>query len=351
MRLLRASGLSHIYLDKTETSGFTDIAAGTLVRALGHGLKCAYIDCSSQKNSFVSLLENLSLSTAFVKSFSSLSLDSFTLKNDKTLTKGMIPLVEYHLVPIDIFWNSLQSYDFVCFDNLNFESFDSVKLLSFLRSRHIETEILCVTREKNLYEKIESEFDLSYEINKNKSTFGTLKGSLLVEGLGGGTSRIGFGVAIRSYIAKKNVRILYFDKGDKEYGEMKFFMALKKGGISTKLYGSFDFTSTGIPRYNTKEIREGVEKSDEKEVIEGLKLFQTGLRKEGVFIVDNLDSIMSGLLTNSSQVLEYLSKNISNLIMVGKNFPKEISECFVEKWSLKEIKKKDNGAKRKGIDF
>ena len=45
MTKTRTIGLNHIYLD-TNIENYSNIAVGYILRALGHGLKVAYIDFS-----------------------------------------------------------------------------------------------------------------------------------------------------------------------------------------------------------------------------------------------------------------------------------------------------------------
>ena len=95
---LRTYGLNHIYFDEN-IEDFSNVAVGLIIRALGHGLKIAYIDCSNTASKFTNFLENLSLSNSFIKKFDRFLIDIYRFKSDKIMSKTILPLVEFTNIP------------------------------------------------------------------------------------------------------------------------------------------------------------------------------------------------------------------------------------------------------------
>jgi len=354
MTNIRTLGLNHIYFDD-QIEGYSNIAVGYILRALGHGLKIAYIDCNNSSSKFSNFIENLSLNYSFTKNFPKLSMDIFTFKPKDIVCRTLIPQVEFYNITKNMFWQNLSEYDLILFDNSNFDKISKYKIINLLKSKESNTEIVYIMDNLKDYKEIKSYFDfnceLTYKKNTNKSP--NLKSILNITGDGRGKSFFGFGYLIRSFIQKKDVKLVYFDKEDNLYGEQKFFSALKKWSKEYDYYGNFDYVSTGKKRFNGATYRKKNKESDIQEAKEGLMLLKTSLLKQTPVIADELNSCINSKLLTTKEVLEVLEKVTHELIITGIKSPKkfqEISSLILRMKSTKDYLKQNKGF-RKGIDF
>lgn len=352
MNLRRAQGLTHLYLDKRDTS-FSDIAAGYLIRAAGHGLKIAYVDIQKKGGKIINFLENLSLSHKFVKSFERLHIETFTVESKDKISKGIIPLVEFQTISNDIFWQSLKNFDLIIFEGITFKSIDKFKILSFLRSKNPETEAVFICSRDDEFDELKVEVDSAQSIIEKK-TNSLVKNKHIISylGEGRGKSVLSFGYLIRKFIEKHEVKLVYFDKGDMFYGEMKFFTSLKTWKKTSSLYGSFDFVNTGIPRFDGPSARTSQTPLDKQEAKEALMLLKTALKKQTPVVADHLTSAIKDGLLDLKEVVSLLETVDNELIITGSEIPKEIKNLSTSILEVKAVKKlKMDLGRKKGIDF
>lgn len=352
----RVVGLNHIYFD-SDIEGFSNVATGLVVRALGSGLRVAYVDCSGGNAvRFSNFLENLCLSYSFVKMFPKFSMDIFSYTALDKVSRTLIPHVEFVNIDKEMFWKSLVDYDLIVFDSVNFDVISKFKIMNFLSSNDIYTETAFVFDKKKDFDEISPQFDLISEFNYEKKASGGLsnvKSILNVTGSGHGKSVYGFGFVIRSFILKKDVKLIYFDKGGDLYGEQRFFFALKKWAFENDLYGKFDFVSSGVSRFDKGGYREGITDKDISEAREGLMLLKTSLLKQTPVIADELNTMVSLGVLNIDEIMDVLSNVNHELVITGESSPKEIldiSSVVVDVVSKKDYLVSGKGY-RKGIDF
>lgn len=352
MASMRVEGLNSIYLDE-ELESFSSIAAGHIIRALGHGLKVAYVDSSKKSSKLINFFENLSLSSSFVKSFDRIYIETYTFRDENKIAKGIIPSVEFFSIDKQLFWKSLEKVDVVIFDNLNLEMVPFFSLSNFLRNRNPETEVISFVNNKKDYDKLKEEFNYGYIVEKNKErSLVQNKNVIALTGEGKGKSLLSFGHLIREFINKNDVKLVYFDKGDQFYGEMKFFNSLKEWKKTHKNYGTFDYVATGIPRRGREGIRTNNTPADIKEAQEGLMLLQTALKKQTPVVADELSETIEKKLLSIDEVVEVLENVRNELIITGEHIQKEIKSLCHQIITLHIDKKpkKEKGLK-KGIDF
>ncbi|NQZ84534.1 MAG: cob(I)yrinic acid a,c-diamide adenosyltransferase [Nanoarchaeales archaeon] len=352
----RTLGLNHIYLD-TKIEDYSNIALGYIIRAIGHGLKIAYVDCADTSSKFSNFIENLSLSYSFTKNFPRLNMDLFTFKKNEIISRTLIPDVEFANLTQEMFWNQLpkHKYDLIIFDNANFEKISKFKMINTLNSKSSNTEIVVLMDKKEDYAEIKSYFDLNCELSfkENNKGLSNVKSILNITGQGRGKSFFSYGYLLRSYVNKKAVKLIYFDKEDNLYGEQFFFKALKRWARENDMYGSFDYVATGKNKFNGATYRQENDEEDIKEAKEGLMLLKTSLLKDTPVIADELNSAIENGLLSESEVLKVLENVHHELIITGNKSPssiKKISSLILTIKSSKDYLKKNKGF-RKGIDY
>lgn len=348
----RTKGLTHAYLDK-EIDSFSNLAVGLLIRAIGHNLRVAYIDTQGKATKFNNFLENLSLSYSFTKKFRRLSIDLYTFKAENKIQKSLIPQVEFYTIDEKMFYKGLTGYDLIIFDNIKENKVDKFKILNLINNKESETELVFIFSDEKEFNEIKDNADLiSIYDYKKQQLFGS-KGILNLTGDGKGKSTYGFGYLIRSFINKKDVKLIYFDKGGDFYGEKHFFDALKKWSKENNMYGVFDYVSTGLTRFTGEKFRFENTPLDIKEAKEGLMLLKTSLKWQTPVIAEELNTtIKTGLLT-LEEVLPILQNATNEMVITGRYSPKELQDISTTIVNVKEIKhySKSGQGVRKGIDF
>ena len=354
MSAIRTIGLSHCYFD-SRIEGFSNVAVGLLIRAIGHGLKVAYVDVGGKGTKFTNFIENLSLSYSFVKRFDRLRIDLYTFKVNDKVSKTLIPLVEFYTINSEMFWKGLNEYDLVIFDNIEKDSLSKFKIISFIENKAIDVESVFVFSDEKSFNDVKDNFNLVSIYNYNDASKGLiLKQNIInITGDGKGKSTYGFGHLIRSFISKKDVKLVYFDKGGDFYGEMKFFEALKRWAVENNLYGKFDFVATGLRRFDGQKFRFDNTEGDIREAKEGLMLFKTALKKQTPVIAEELNTTVKTGLLNVEDIVAVLKEAQREVIITGRYSPKEIidiSAVVVEVEEIKHYAKNGHGVRR-GIDF
>jgi len=347
----RAIGLSHIYLDE-EIDGFSNLSVGILVRALGHNLKVAYVDVSNTATKFTNFLENLSLSNQFVKSFDRLYIENYSFKSEDKISKTILPLVEFNTINRKIFRNSLGNYDLVIFDNVTFDKLKEEEIKSILENKNQLTEVVFTLSDKKEYNKIKKHFDIrtTYEYKNNNSLL-TNKNIITIGGNGRGKSIYSFGYVIRNFIYKKNIKQIFFDKGDDIYGEFVFFSALKQWSKMNRLYGQFDFVQSVAKRYLGPVFRSEIIDLDRKEAQEAFMLLKTALRKQTPVIADELIDILRDGVLNEDEVIKTLQNIDNELMITGNGFLKTILDISGVVVNVENENESQNLGMRIGIDF
>lgn len=349
----RIKGLTHAYLDE-KAEGYSNVAAGLLCRAVGHGLKVAYVDVQNSASKFFNFLENLCISHFFVKKFLRLHIETFSFRNGK-IQRGILPLVEFFTIDEKIFWNSLNNFDLIIFDNFEFnEDITKYKLINFINSKSPMSEVVFVFSSKKDFKEVKDNFDLvsEYKYSSNKGLL-SKKNIINLTGEGKGKSTYSFGYVLRNFINKKDVKLVYFDKGGNFYGEKFFFDNLKNWARSNTFYGKFDYVSTGIARFDGQSFRFENIPADFKEAGDGLMLLKTALRKQTPVIAEELNTTIKTGLLNLNDVMNVLEGTQNELLITGRYSPKQImdlSSTIIEVIEHKHYIKKGFGV-RKGIDF
>lgn len=356
MTKTRTLGLNHIYFDE-QIEGYSNLAAGYILRALGHGLKVNYIDCANTSSKLSNFLENLSLSYSFTKNFPDLYMDIYTFKPKELVTRTLIPQVEFANYTVNMFWKKFSTFkhDLIIVDNVDFEKISKFKIINLLDSKQTNTEFVFIFNNKKDFVDIKTYFDFNCELTykKNEKGLSNIKSILNITGTGRGKSFYSYGYLIRSFIQKKDVKLIYFDKEHGLYGEQNFFTALKKWARENEYYGNFDFVSTGAPRFNGATYRKENTDEDIAESKEALMLLKTSLLKQTPVIADELNTAINSNLLTIDEVYEVLEKVKHELIITGAKSPKKIqkiSSLILQMKSTKDYLKRNKGF-RKGIDF
>ena len=278
MQNTRDYGLNHIYFDEN-AKDYSNVSVGLLLRAIGHGLKIAYVNCSGNSNKFTNFLENLSLSYSFTKKIPSFHMDIFTFKKDGKISRTFIPSVEFNTINEDLFYKIINDYDLIIYDLISFDKISEYKISNLLSSKKENTEIIITTNSYGEFEKIKNKFDLvSIYKRTNNKLLGKKENIINITGNGKGKSTYSFGLIIRNFIEKQDVKLVYFDKGGDFYGERVFFEALKRWAKENNMYGKFDYVSTGCQRFDGTTFRFENNPQDIKEAKEGLMLLKTSLK-------------------------------------------------------------------------
>jgi ATP:corrinoid adenosyltransferase len=317
---------TYIYYDK-KIEDFSNICTGYLIRSIGEGLNIAYIDCLSKAIKLTSFIENLSLSYSFRKNLYRFHADMFSLKDEKKVSKTIIPQVEFSAITYEMFYNSLNNYDIILIDNYDSLKIPSIKINALLKNKNPKTQIVLCTNKKEDFNLIKENFN--YKINceyKENQGLISKKGLINIYGNFDGKSMYALGYLMRSFISKKDVKLIYFDKGDDIYGDAFFFSQLKKWNIENTMYGNFDFVKTGIKRYKFGNFRDDITFFDIKEAKDGLMLLTTALKKQTPVVADELNDMITKGMLDEQEVINIL-KNIKNeLLITGKNSTSKIKD-------------------------
>lgn len=347
----RTTGISQIYFDST--SNYSYISIGYLIRCMGHGLKIAYVDTKKNSSKIINVIENLSLSNKFKKELPKLHIETFTFTQKDKISRGIIPLVEFHTINQSLFWKELKKFDIIIFDNILFEHFTKTQLISFIRNKNNDTEIILTTSDISDFEELAPELDAAYKISQKKtSSLLSNKNIVSLTGDGNGKSVYGFGYLFEQFIKKQDVKLVYFDKGDNFYKEMEIFKALKIWKKENSyLYGNFDFVQTGVPRFDGPSSRLENSDSDKKEAKEALMLLKTSLKKQTPVVADQISRVINSNLLTIKEVLDVLNTVENELIVSGEKMPKEILSISNKKIEIENIKSPKIPGRMKGIDF
>ncbi len=316
---------STLYLD-TQANDYSNLSAGFLVKAIGDGKRIAYVDTKDTSIKLTNFFENLSLSYSFIKSLNRFQLDIYKFKNNNKISKTIIPQVEFCNIDEEIFWNSLKNYNIIIFDNVDTKIIKKIKLISLLQSNQ-NMHIICITPNEIDYKELQENFNEKLKLNyiENNSLV-KKKGLINVYGKGLGKSSYSIGYLIREFVNKKDVKLIYFDKGDDIYGDAFFFNSLKKWKKENNLYGNFDYVKTGIKRHVNNMYREGIHELDKIEAKDALMLLKTSLKKQTPVIADELNSILEKQIITIDEVLEILNSLNQELIINGTKSHKKILE-------------------------
>ncbi|MFH1668208.1 MAG: cob(I)yrinic acid a,c-diamide adenosyltransferase [Candidatus Komeilibacteria bacterium] len=148
-----------------------------------------------------------------------------------------------------------------------------------------------------------------------------------------GKTTASLGLAMRARGRGFKVAVVFFDKGDFDYGERN---SLEKLGI--------DFWVTGCVRFDSikKEFRFGVEDEDIAEGAKGLVIFRQLLKEQkyDIVILDEINSSLALGIVNQEKFLEIMAEKPKNveLILTGRNAPPEIIELANLVTEMKMIK-------------
>jgi ATP:corrinoid adenosyltransferase len=353
----RSFGLSHVYLDESQED-FSNFSVGLLIRALGHNLKIAYFDVNNSAKKFISFLENLSLSNFFNKEFQRVHIDVFNVSKNNKITRTILPLVEYHNIDKDYFFQVLKDYDLIIFDNFNVgEFFSNLDVKKTINEKNSFADIFYIVNNKKDFEKINAYFDFSYVYEiKKKRTLLTNKNLIYLYGDGRGKSLYSYGYIIRNYILKCDTKLIFFDKGDDIFGEFKFFSSLKNWSkMNSRFYGGFDFVITGYKRFIGPVYRNDILQIDIDEAKEGIVLLKTAIKKQTPIIADELGSVYNKEIISKEEIEGVLSLLKNELLITGdknidflSNYANKIIKISKDK--INENLDDDVGLKT-GIDF
>lgn len=345
MDSLRKYGLSHIYLDEN-IDNFSNVAIGLVIRALGANFNVCYYNSNQRLESF---FKEVICSS---KLFLDLKIDFY-----------------HNFTDFKNFILNKKSYDLIVIDNFNFNDISEKEFLDLLKLKDKNCEIVFVSSLKNEnYELFKNKFDLisEFEYKKDNLKFSTrnINGENIAEnklifnltGNGKGKSTSSFGYLFRSLIDKKNVGLVYFDKGGNFYSERVFFEALSKFSNSFEnnlKIGKFDFYVSGMQRFDGKNFRFENNKEDLIEAKVGIEFAINLISKKEIVVLEELNSTISLKLLIFSDIEKLLSLQNCDLVITGRYSPidlVDISNKVIVINDHKHYSKKGHGVK-KGIDF
>ena len=193
MLATRAIGAVHLYEDE-QIDQFSNVAVGLLMRAVGHGLKVAYVDSQAQATRFSNFLENFCLSRSAVKRFDRFHVELFTFKSQEKISRTLLPSVEFTTQSTELFWKALENFDLVLFDDITFDQLSLYSLKQFLNNRDPHQEIIFTTKDPKIAKELEEHVDLYsiYKYTKNPR-LKTKKSLKNITGDGKGKSTYSFG--------------------------------------------------------------------------------------------------------------------------------------------------------------
>jgi len=313
-----------IYLDP-KTSDFSNIAAGLLIQAIGNQRSVAYINFENKAIKLTNFIENVSLSYSFVKALNRFHVDIYNFKDENKISKTIIPLVEFCMISTDMFYNSLNNYDLIIIDNYNSKYMSNIKIKSVIENNP-KAQVILITANEKIFKNISIHFNtkIHCKYTKNKTITTNLSSIVNIVGDAMGKSLYSIGYLLRQFLYKKDVKLIYFDKGDNIYGDAVFFKALKKWVIENNLYGTFDFVKTGIKRYTTQGYRIENTILDRKEAKDTLMLLKTALKKQTPVVADELNTIIYKNILKIEEILPILNNVKNELIITGKTSHKEL---------------------------
>lgn len=341
MTRLRAEGLNQIYLDETKDDTNSNISAGFLIRSSGAGLRTAYIDCDKTSRKFINLLENLSLITGFKNNISKFHIEIFSFKNQNLMQKTLLPLVEYYNISKIKLKEELLNFETIIIENLDFENISLEILKQLIRDKNILTELIVITKSKEIYNKIKDLFQISIEVSRSNFLQKFSRFTILEKSFYGQTQYL-LGYITRKYLQKKDIKYISFKKNIKN-SEEPFLRELKKIHTNILNYGKFDYVYL-----NLQTLQD--EKPKIKEIENQLMLLETSIKKQSIIIVENLFDI---LITDEirEKVIEILSESKNELLISTQNL--DWRKMDIEDYNTIIFKNKNNKEFpiRFGIDF
>ena len=312
-----------IYLENG-IEDFSNIAIGILIQAMGGGKRVAYINNYNKAVKLTNFIENLSLSYSFVKSLNRFQIDIYNFKDKDKISKTLIPAVEFCMISKEIFYNSLNNCDLIIIDNYDRDNINKIKVRSIIENNPL-SQIILTTNNKDDYKDIKENFNIKVEIKEEVSKkLMTNKSITNITGENLGKSLYSIGYLLRNFLYKKDVKLIYFDKGDNIYADAVFFNSLKRWTIENNLYGTFDFVKTGIKRYTPQGYRKESTMLDRKEAKDTLMLLKTALNKLSPVVADELNTIINKNILKIDEVLDVLKNAKNEIIITGENSKKEI---------------------------
>lgn len=324
MILTRAFGKSHLYFDST-SENYSNVAAGYIARAAGQGLKTAYVDFSGKGRQISTFLENLSLSRDFVNSFEKLHIETYICQGSR-IQMSNIPSVEFYTADEKVLMNNISSYEVVIVDNLDLSKVDWETIKDMMNRRSPYTEFICITKNKTDFNNFKEKFDQQIEFNSQSTRTIVGKNITMLVGEGKGKSVWAYGRILREIMSKKDVRLIYFDKGGEYYSEKVFFKAIKKAQRKDQYhYGSFDYVTTGTWRIGyDSTFRDEHQEQDYKEAREALELLSTTVNKQNLVVADEaLKAYTTGLL-ETEDFEKVLEKVKEPLLLTGNRTPSKL---------------------------
>ena len=347
----RDFGVTHAYLDE-KLDGFSNFGIGLLIRAMGHSLKVAYVDVGGGAGKFTNFIENLSLNYSFVKSFDRMHVEMFSFKSYDRISKVIIPLVEFNTIDRKIFFNSLRKYDLVIFDNMDFNFISEVNLREIIKNKFGLSEFVFIFSKKEDFNKIKDDVDITTEYNyEYNNSLISNKNLINIYGDARGKSIYSFGFIIRNFLNKKDIKLIYFDKGDNINGEIYFFSALKKWAKLNNIYGSFDFVINGAKRFDGPRFRDSINNLDKKEAIEALMLLKTSIKTGSIIVADELGRVVNNNILSKQDVEGVLKQAKNSLLVTGSCKKPDFYSLSGEIIKVHDLKSSVSIGFKKGIDY
>ena len=217
---------------------FSNLSLGIIIKALSNNKKVGFVDCRNKISNLNSFFENLVLS----KNFENLKIDFFKFRKENIL-KSIVSNVEYTTLLKKEFFQSLNDYDYVIFENFSYENFSKEDFINFLENKNEELFVILNSSIKDTLK------DLMKFIQKSYLTFSQRKiMSSQSKDLEYNFSQYdeilylcSLGNFLRKMIKKEECYYFCLDK-NKNSAQMEFLLKLKKFSKESLLYKEINFT-------------------------------------------------------------------------------------------------------------
>ena len=327
---IRGENLFYLY-SNNQTN--IELSIGIILKAISKNQKVAFIDFQNDYIKLNSFFENLSLSKIFKSE--NLKVDFFRFKNDMGI-KSIISSVEYESFPKQKFFEKIKNYDYIIFQNLNFNNFSKDELRTFLISKNKNTFVIINSIKKEELEDLKKNIDRSYYLScdkknsliSNKNLYYIFSNQYELNYL------ISIGKIINNLIEKKEIRYIGFDLFE-IFDESDFFLNLKKFTQNSPMYNKFDFVI-----FTKKNLED--KKQNYYEYLKFLQIVNTSLLKNGDLIIFEIYNTIREENKEFSKFLEELEKTKSKIFLFSTNYTKKIFEMCFNSEKIFEIEKEFN---------
>jgi hypothetical protein len=306
-------GKNFFFLENTNST-FSQINLGIIIKAISSNKKILYIDSKNKSKKIISFFEKLCLNKEFNLNFKMNNFDIYSI-NKNNINVSILPKVEYSNLPLSKIFSNLKKYDYIIFEELDFEIIPKEIFIEFLKMKNEKTNIIISTNSENIYENLIDEFDKKYlffnqsqnSLISNRNVKYKYSKEFEINYL------ISLGNLFSNLIDNKNSLFFnFFDNSDYE-SEKHFLFVLKKiMSSNSNLFSIFEYI------YCIKNEK------NELEIENTLKLLLTILNKNDKEIIISNFTEFEILKNYLNPILEKLENSKNKIDIYGYDFSKKI---------------------------